>query len=82
MRALVFRGGIEQLHHFARDLGQIDRTKCGGSIASLDLRYAREGSEHAQDGIEVRHGIADQRLVMLAVALAGEGLLQPSAHAG
>jgi hypothetical protein len=32
------------------------------------VRDPREGGEHAQDTIEVRHGVADQRLIMIRCA--------------
>ena len=39
---LVFGGGIEQLHHLARDVGQIDGPEGRGAVTRLDLRYAGE----------------------------------------
>jgi hypothetical protein len=82
MHTLVFCGCIEKLHHLARDLCQVYGAERRGSIARFDLRYSRQRGEHAQDGIEVRHRVADQRVIMVAVMPAVVSLLQPSAHAG
>ena len=66
MHALLFRRGIVQLHDLARDFDQVYGAERGRSILRLDLRDPRERREHAQNGIEVRHRVADQRLVVIA----------------
>jgi hypothetical protein len=79
-RTFFLRGGIKQLHHLAGDAGKVDCAEPSHSIARLDLRDPRERGEQGQDGIEVRQGLADQRLVVLAVARARIGFF-PAARA-
>jgi hypothetical protein len=82
MPALIFRRGIEKLHDLARDFHEVYRMKRGRSIIRLYLRDPRERGEHAKDTVEVRQGVADEHLIVIAGALLIVGLLQPSAHTG
>src|SRR5262249_45813961 len=79
---LLFRGGMENPPDLVCNPAKISGADSGSSVARLDLRYSRERGEHAQDGIEIRHRVVDQRLVMLALTLARVGPLQPPAHPG
>ena len=79
---LVLGRGVEQLHHLARDVREIDGAEHRGAVLRLDLRNAGEGGEHGEHPVELADGIADQRLVGLTVARPPGGLLQAAAHAG
>ncbi len=79
--ALFLRGRIEQLRHLSGYAGEVYGPERRRPVVCLDLRDPHQRSEHAQDGVKVCHRIADQQLIMFAVARARIGLLEASAHA-
>ena len=74
--------GVIQLDHLARDLGQVDAAKPALSYLALDLRDPRDRQEYPQHGIELGDGVADQRLIGLAMARPVPSLFEASAHPG
>ena len=82
MRAPFFRCGIEQLHDLARDAGQVHGAERSPLVACLDLRDPCERRERAENAVQLRHRVLDQRLIGSGVTLSIAGSLQLPAYPG
>src|SRR5215831_1201956 len=82
MCALFFCSRIVQFHDLTCNLGDVNGPKCNFLRLRLNLSNSGYRGEYAQHTVNIDDGIADQCLVLFAVAPAMIGLLQLSAHTG
>ena len=77
---VLFGGRIEQVDHLAGDFAKVDAAKAGGPVPHLDLGDPQQRGKGPQDHIQLKHNVADQRLVLRLIEPPVVGVLQAAAH--